>query len=370
MNASAVPRRRAPVATWAVVIGTAFLDRTVAAPSAIWTVTRKTRPEAVFFEPRPPRPPRRWTTQAPTQSRHGERPDPVGEMDRDRKGGERRNDAPERQREVGDREARLRVAHDRADQELEEDHRDRRGADPRDAARPGAAPRRASAARSRRRSSRPGRRTSARGTRARRRPRSGGGRGPSGRRGRPARRRRRAPIAQAPDPRPGLAPEEPHRQDDRQDPDGGRDHPVAVLVENAADHRRHEPAVGERPVRHRQARLGRGHEAPATISSRVAAAVTTAKRWSPGDLPPARAMPRSGMRRRRAPGRLVLRPVVVRTLGHAVLVGAAVDGRHLAGEILVRRRRRRLPLERVRAPRVRPRRAFRGASRGRSSGPG
>ena len=66
--------------------------------------------------------------------------------------------------------------------------------------------------------------------------------------------------AQKPDPPPRLAPGEPHREDDRQDPDGRRDHAVAVLVTDAADHRRHQAAVGERPIGHRQPRLGGGHE--------------------------------------------------------------------------------------------------------------
>src|SRR5262249_33429917 len=49
--------------------------------------------------------------------------------------------------------------------------------------------------------------------------------------------------------------------------------------------------------------------------------------------------------------RLVLRPVILDAARGAVLVGAAVDGRHL-GPVAVRRRRFGRPLQRVRAPRV------------------
>jgi hypothetical protein len=83
-------------------------------------------------------PPDRERIAGEDKSRHDERPDPVGEVNRHRKGGERRHEAPERQGKIGNREARLRVAHDRADDELEKDHRDRRGADPRDASPQGA----------------------------------------------------------------------------------------------------------------------------------------------------------------------------------------------------------------------------------------
>ena len=59
----------------------------------------------------------------------------------------------------------------------------------------------------------------------------------------------------------------PDRQDDRQEADRAGDHPVAVLVEDPADHllereREHELAVGVRPVRHRQSGIGaRDHAA-------------------------------------------------------------------------------------------------------------
>ena len=55
-----------------------------------------------------------------------------------------------------------------------------------------------------------------------------------------------------------------HHQD--QEADGAGDQPVTVLVEDPADHvlereREHEPAIGIRPVGHRQARAGARHQA-------------------------------------------------------------------------------------------------------------
>ncbi len=44
--------------------------------------------------------------------------------------------------------------------------------------------------------------------------------------------------------------------------DGGGDEPVAVLVEDSAHHRRHQLAVGERPVGDGEPGAGRGHESP------------------------------------------------------------------------------------------------------------
>src|SRR5262245_61060225 len=84
----------------------------------------------------------------------------------------------------------------------------------------------------------------------------------------------------------------------------------------------------------------------------VAAASTTANRWSPGPG-------RSGMRARRPPGRrrrLALGPViVVAALRSAELVRPAINRRDRADEVLVRRRGGGLPLERVGPPRVRSR---------------
>src|SRR6059058_2356004 len=91
---------------------------------------------------------------------------------------------------------------------------------------------------------------------------------------------------------------------------------------------------------------------PATISPSVAAAVTTAKRCR-AMLRPWTASPMGGDRPSRR--RLVLGPVVVgAALRRAVLVRPAVNGRDVV-EVLVGRRRRCLPLERVGSPRVVPR---------------
>ena len=47
----------------------------------------------------------------------------------------------------------------------------------------------------------------------------------------------------------------------REEAHQARHHAVRVLVEDAADHGRHQHAVGERPVRHREPGAGARHEA-------------------------------------------------------------------------------------------------------------
>src|SRR5687767_13359556 len=98
---------------------------------------------------------------------------------------------------------------------------------------------------------------------------------------------------------------------------------------------------------------------PATIKTSVEAAVRTAKRWSArllaSGLGPGHSAATSPMGGHGPAGRrLVLRPVVVGPLRSAELVRAAVNGRNVV-EVFVRRRRRRLPLERVREPGIRSR---------------
>src|SRR5687767_6380670 len=98
---------------------------------------------------------------------------------------------------------------------------------------------------------------------------------------------------------------------------------------------------------------------PATMRASVETAVRTAKRCSARLLAVA-GVPRGSAGTSPMGGhgpagrRLVLRPVVVGPLRRAELVRAAIDRRNVV-EVLVRRRRRRLPLERVREPGVRPR---------------
>src|SRR5213083_448965 len=93
---------------------------------------------------------------------------------------------------------------------------------------------------------------------------------------------------------------------------------------------------------------------PTKSSTKVAPAVSTAKRWRPVVRRSAMCSVRCGG------GRLRLEPARLWqvVLGHqrrAVLVGAAVHGGEGAREVAVRRRGGGLPLERVRLPRVLPR---------------
>jgi hypothetical protein len=54
----------------------------------------------------------------------------------------------------------------------------------------------------------------------------------------------------------------PDREDEREEADRGRDHAVAVLVEDAPDHRGHQHPVGEGPVRNGEAGPRARHEPP------------------------------------------------------------------------------------------------------------
>ena len=78
--------------------------------------------------------------------------------------------------------------------------------------------------------------------------------------------RRERADAEPPQPPPRLNHPQPHGEDDRQEADGARDHPMPVLVQDAADHllerkREHEVAVRVRPVGHCQSRVGAGDHA-------------------------------------------------------------------------------------------------------------
>src|SRR5262249_3820785 len=94
-----------------------------------------------------------------------------------------------------------------------------------------------------------------------------------------------------------------------------------------------------------------GTSPPTKRSTKLAPAVSTAKRWRP-------VARRSGIRSvRRGSSRLRLQPprlreVVLCDQRRAVLVRAPVHGGERAREVTVRRRRGGLPLERVRVPRV------------------
>src|SRR5436309_12866347 len=90
---------------------------------------------------------------------------------------------------------------------------------------------------------------------------------------------------------------------------------------------------------------------PTKSSAKVAPAVSTAKRWRPVLRRSAiRSVGCGGGRLRLEPAGL--REVVLGDQRRAVFVGAAVHGGEGTREVAVRRRRRGLPLERVRVPRV------------------
>ena len=61
-------------------------------------------------------------------------------------------------------------------------------------------------------------------------------------------------------PFPRFGAEKPDHRDDRQESHGGRDHAVAMLVEDAAFHRWHQFSVGERPVGYGKPGVAAGDE--------------------------------------------------------------------------------------------------------------
>ena len=184
------------------------------------------------------------------------------EVDGHPRAGQGRDDAAEREREVGDREARPDVPHDGADGELDEHDECRRQ-------------RRSAQARAVRLRGRAGR--LARGRVGERDDEAEEGLGEAGM-GDGDRRREQVDHGEAPERAldrhggeaapgqpahapAGLGARGPHREDEGEETDEAGHHPVAVLVEDTAHHRRHEHAVGQGPVGHRQARARAGHEA-------------------------------------------------------------------------------------------------------------
>ena len=67
--------------------------------------------------------------------------------------------------------------------------------------------------------------------------------------------------AETAQPAAALGAHQPDRQADREKADGGGHHAVAVLIKDAALHGRHQLAIGERPIGHREARVITGDEA-------------------------------------------------------------------------------------------------------------
>ena len=130
-SASVDPSSNAPVATCAVVTRTDLRVRTVRAPSAICRQTSTASPAAAFRSPGRPEPDRAPDAQA-DQRRDDHGPDAVREVDRHGKRVHRRHEPSQSEREVRDREPRLRVAHHGADEKLEEDRAGRHRGDPRD----------------------------------------------------------------------------------------------------------------------------------------------------------------------------------------------------------------------------------------------
>src|SRR5205814_3906365 len=98
---------------------------------------------------------------------------------------------------------------------------------------------------------------------------------------------------------------------------------------------------------------------PMKSSTSVDAAVRTAKRWSPEAVRSGIGSVRSGGGGGMRVETARLREIILGDERRAVLVGTTVDRRQRAGEVPVRRRGGRLPLERVRLPRI-PRRALAG----------
>ncbi len=269
-----VIQRRPPTARWAEVIATAFAVQTDVAPSATCAARRTS--QRVDRVPRPGTP---WsfrresaaaTTRATTTQANG----PVREVGEDSLGGPLgagRDDPAEREGPVGDREPGARVADDRAEEDL-------------DVARPGGPEREPESLRECGRvgggagrhlreaapeEGRPERDRRGEGEDDLREPRVRGGD-----RGREEEEDRHSPEdclpedgaegGEAEPERGPVGPAEAEDEDLQADHrrHGGRDEPVAVLVEDPADHRRHQLSVGERPVGDGEAGAGRRHERP------------------------------------------------------------------------------------------------------------
>ena len=203
---------------------------------------------------------------------HDDRTDAVREVDCDRAAPFGRGQPAEGPREVGNREPGVGVAHRCADEDLHVDQRRRQDGQPRQGRVTGhacvrargdaSAPAGRSEQRQRYRQAKEDLRQA--GVRDRDRRRQEVEDGDAAQRALQDDRGQRGP-GEPSDPAAVVRPRNPERQADHHQPDGARDEPVAVLVEDPSHHLRqweaeHEVAVGVRPVGDGEARVGAGDQ--------------------------------------------------------------------------------------------------------------